>query len=184
MRYYRIGGSLDESFKWISVPLAPDGSEIDVWQFSQCQRLNALVPITFSVKAKGQQPDFAVTTYSIPLASEKCLRLIQELAGPSIEVIPVDLQDGGKMFVVNILSCVDCLDRQQSRIEYFPSGFPDQRKAHKPRMIVDLRIDKKLVQGEHIFRIKDWELPIIVSEDLVQQFDRHSLLGYIIVGEV
>ena len=81
--------------------------------------------------------------------------------------------------ILNVVCSEACVDETRSEVtRWKPQDFrPD--KVGKYRMISDLTIDPARADGRHIFRIEDFELALIVSEQLKLAVERMPNLGVV-----
>jgi hypothetical protein len=102
--------------------------------------------------------------------------VIERTAPNDLQRIPVviDGEQGG-WEIINVLPCVDCIDRQASLMQYYPADHP--AKAGKPRGVIRLVLDPSRIGSHHIFHPKDWRVATIVSEDVRNALDEIGATG-------
>jgi hypothetical protein len=145
-----------------------DGTALDIWAFCTCQKFAGAMPVPFRVCEGGVPVDYNDTAFGALVVSERLATALTALAGKELQRISVHLSAPGTWEVLNLLTCIDCIDHARSVIEYYPVAFEDPSRAGKPRGVLDLRVRRDAVEGKHLFRPKDWQVAVIGSE-LVKQ---------------
>jgi len=158
-------------------PLNPDGSWWDVWAYTRCQIVANPVPVRTEVKHAGWSADFNFASFNIPIVNARVNDIIEALAPGHTQRIPVDLAAPGQWEVMNVLTELDCLDHKRSDIQYYPPDHP--KDPGKPRGVLRLVIDPSRVQGNRIFRIRDWTIPVVISGDLLDALQAAEVTGLI-----
>lgn len=158
---------------------APDG-----WAYTRCERLPSDHPeqigLWGTVYRKGQPVDFRTTgTCNVPIASQRFAKTIEEIAPNDLQRIPFRIEGAeGEWEILNVLPLIDCLDRERSWITYFPENEPlCPSRSGKPRRVINLTIHADRTSGHQIFRIKDWQVVIAVSEQIKDAIERAELTG-------
>ena len=160
-----------------------DGSWKDVWAFSSCQFLVEHETFSVNIYSSGSKRDFNIADFDIPVVSSRFAQAVESLAPNEIQRIPVTIENESGWEIFNVLNCVDCIDHEKSAIDYYPTDprepilQQETDKAGKPRGIRSLKIDASKTLGMHIFRIKDWEVVIVVSQQLKNKLETDRFDG-------
>lgn len=159
-------------------PELENGEWWDVWAYSRGQPAQP-PPYPFTVFAPGPKSELNIMTFGIYLVSQRVADVIERLAHDEIQLIPATLEgDPDRWLILNTLSIVDCIDYQRSIIDsYYPDDFHDPAKAGKPRGIVKLVIDPEKVGDHQIFRVKKWNVAMIVTEHLKTLLEESWAIG-------
>lgn len=172
-------GSWSLSFPWE----LPDGSWKDVWAYTRCERLHEPATAFLEVSHAGDALDFNIATFNIPVVSKRMVEAIARSAFNDVQFVPATVNDDTLWAIMNVLTRVDCLDYSKSIIDFFPTdlGDPsvinDPERAGKPRGVRLLQLDANRIGGRHVFRVTDWEIPIIVSGEIKQLIEETRLTG-------
>jgi hypothetical protein len=137
----------------------------DVWAYSRGER--ALPPPhPFRISSPGPRSDLNITCFNTIVVSERVAASIDTAAHSEIQLIPVRIEgDPDSWQILNPLTIVDCIDYQRSIItDFYPDAFEDVTRAGKPRGILRLTIHPQSIGDNHIFRVKNWTVAVIVSE--------------------
>lgn len=170
--------------------LNSDGSWKDVWMFTRCEPAPRSHGLKFAVSNDGIPRDFNIANFNIPIVSQNLGELLSLNDIDCIERIPISIASSSdtQWEVLNILQRVDCIDYDASVIDFFPSDPNDPSvktnptRAGMPRGIRSLRIKPEKCSGKHIFRIKNWEVPIIVSKKVKDFIEAKGMKGIRFLG--
>lgn len=165
--------------------LNQNGSWKDVWSFTRCERVPNSLGINFEISTPGVVQDFNIASFNIPIISQKLGNILSVIAQDSLQRIPISIEtvEGSSWEILNVLHLVDCLDYENSHIDYYPRDPCDlsislhPERAGKPRGIRKLRIKHASLRELHVFRISNWEIPIIVSEPAKTQIEAAQISG-------
>lgn len=154
-----------------------DGRDVDVWAYGRCERVTETQPVPFVIDAAGPKVDFNPTAYTTIVISRKLGDLLRSiLPNDAVQFLPAQIEGAtGDWEVLNILSCVDCLDRQRSLVEYFPADHPE--KAGKPRSVMRLIVDPSKAVPHDLFRVDGWSVVVVASERLKRQMESAGITG-------
>jgi hypothetical protein len=108
-------------------------------------------------------PDFSYDVFSGVIASARLSRAFAEFGGDDVQLIPAAIPGHDGFHVVNVLACVDAIDHDRSVIQY--RDLDETHRPGEPRGVVRLVIDPAKAEGRHVFRLHEWRVALIVSED-------------------
>ncbi len=167
-----------EHLWWPGLPKNRNGDLLDVWAFSRGVAFSVDQPIYVPIKKKGRMSDIIINGFGTPIVSTKCARLLVSLAASDIQLVPAIIEGHGDAFIMNVVSVIDCLDFERSRVDFFPDDFYDQTKAGTPRMVSCLTIVESQAAGHHLFRIQGWQVAIVASQEVVHLVQKECLTGF------
>lgn len=158
MRYYRAQFDADQP-KWhISAPR--DVVPVNIWKFKVHI---SPTPPSFTIFADGPRVDFNEACCAIIVASPTLADVLYENAPHDVQLVPAVIEgDEGPWYVVNVVTCRDCIDHERSTITYFPKNH--ERYPGEPRAVYRLVLNLEKIGDHDIFRPKGWEIALIVSE--------------------
>jgi hypothetical protein len=136
--------------------------------FLRGRRLELSTPLLVAVAEPGRPLDIAMTAHGNWYVTPPIGQILEEYAGPErVQRLPCRVADGRSLEILNVLDFVDCLDLGRSRgILYFDEregpGGVNRNEAIK--YIRQIAIDRSRAAGHHIFRIKGYSQPLIVSQ--------------------
>jgi hypothetical protein len=164
VNYYRL--TMTACDCWILSPKLcyDDGSELDEWAFQRGVRIEGDRPIPFKLLQEGTRLDFNPTAFSPIVFSRRMAEFLDEVAPGEIQRLParIDGERDGDWEVINVLTCLDCIDHDRSIIQYRPAN--DSHRPGKPRGVIKLVIKTDVARGHHVFLPQDWELALIGSQ--------------------
>ena len=109
----------------------------------------------------------------VSLASGAVLRSL----GLPVEFIPVHIEGFGAYEIMNLLQCVELLDRLATEILYWreEDGLPE--KVGQIFGIFKPTLKRSAIEGTSMFRLFDWEQDIIVTERVKHAFEANGMTG-------
>jgi hypothetical protein len=128
----------------------------------------------------GPDFDFSLAAFDVPIVSTKLARLLERIAFREVQLIPVTI--GGKTgyFILNTLQKVSCLDEQLSVYTKWTEtdGRPDRMGQY--RMVSEVRLNSDKANGIHVLRIEGWDVPLVVSDKVVEEIQSSGIRGVIL----
>jgi hypothetical protein len=112
----------------------------------------------------------------MPVVAEGIASTIREIAPADVNLFPVSIEGvQGQYFILNVIARLPCVDEYRSAVVKWTADDARPDKIGHYRMISDLTIDAERVRGHHMFRIDDWEVALIVSEELKNALENAGL---------
>ncbi len=177
--FFEITDDLSISKRWyLQAPLRNSGKEIDPRIFTEGRKVNIKGQLRIPMRRQGLPLDVTFADFDMPVISKEIGVLLEELAPNNIQRIPISIESQqGKYEILNITTLRQCVNEQQSDILWWTEsdGRPD--KVGQYRMVRRLIIDPSLVEGSEIFRVKGWEISIIVSQRIKDSLASRKVTG-------
>ena len=168
-------GDSDGEWCLAILDIYPNGSPVDIWAYNRCQPICEPRPVPFKIQLDGRRVDFNPTAFGAMVVSRRMADRFEQISPCEIQRIPANVEgESGEWEVINVLSCLDCIDEKASRIQYFPTNHP---KSGKPRSIFPLVLDSSRIGRHHVFHLKDWRVATIVSNVVKNAFDEIGATG-------
>ncbi len=181
MKYFRVLADPKSADRWfLDEPIAANHESLDARDFTQGKNYLGPDPVIVPVQRDGSRVPFNFAAFDMPVLSKELVDEIIQLAPDDIVSYPALINATIPGFeIVNVVSTVKCLDEEKSEIQWWKpeDGRPD--KVGHYRMVTKLRIAPALVQARHIFRIKGWEIALIVSEQFRDRVAKFGPLGVV-----
>ena len=174
--YYELSMSESDD-EWVLTGMEnyPDGTVVDIWSFNKCIAVDDNRHVPFHVELEGRRVDFNPTAFGACVVSQRLAKLIERMSPDGIQLVPAIVSnDPDSWAVLNILSCVNCIDFPRSSIQYFPSA---HTRAGQIRGITSLCIQAQKVGENHIFHPTGWPFKTIVSKDMMQAMSTMQATG-------
>ncbi len=121
--------------------------------------------------------DFLHNVYGWLLVSERFINLTKEHIENAVEYLPVDIVSDGiiineKYSVINVINLLDALDLDNS--VYSVIGEDDWKMLN----IKKHALKGRMIQGQHVFKLKDDVFPVFVSEVVKNIVQKNKLTGF------
>ncbi|MBK8252065.1 MAG: hypothetical protein IPK82_05290 [Polyangiaceae bacterium] len=176
MNYFRMLDDMSSLNRWhVGEITLPDGSEP---QLRIGVPLSSDLPLTATVHHEGPALEFSLTSFAVPIVTEKLAKVVQNIAGVDIQCLPLEIKGHGSRTVLNALRIVNCVD--ESRSEFTKWTLKDHRAdlAGQYRSITKLVLDTARIPNDaHIFRLWGFRVVLIVSEKLREAMQRVGCKG-------
>jgi hypothetical protein len=134
--------------------------------------------LSAEVSHPGRPLDYCITAFNRPIARTSLAHAIATVADSDIQCLPVRVGKQKGFCVLNAVRVVRCIDEDRS--EFGKWSEQDQRpdKLGTYKGVTKLRLDPQLIpEDAHFFRLKDWEVALIVSEPVKNAMERAGCLG-------
>lgn len=112
---------------------------------------------------------FSMAEIEVPVLSAALAEAVGETAGDTVQLLPLTV-DGHPYVILNSLNIVDCLDESRSTFSKWGASDGSPEKVGEYRDVAELRIDPARASGHDVFRVKGWDIVLIVSAAL-----RHAM---------
>ncbi len=154
----------------------PDGTPLDIWAYRGCTPVENPKRVPFHVFVEGERVDYTPTAFLATVVSKRLADLWAEIFPHDIQRIPASVDGVNDDWeVINVLTCIECIDHERSRITYYPRNHPE--KAGKPRGVLKLVLDPMRIGSCQIFHPVDWEVATVVSENVKQAMEACRITG-------
>jgi len=153
--------------------LSAEEPPLDIWA---CRPIEPGRPIPLHVFQEGTRVDYERTSFAIPVVSRRFAEALCAVAPMDFQRIPaIVVEEAGEWEILNVLARPDCIDRERSAIQYYPRNHAE--KPGRPRGVLQLVLDPTRVGGHSVFRPKDWEVALIVSQAAKSALDAIGATG-------
>ena len=154
-------------------------NEWEFWQYLNAGEIN--IPnkqLEISVKEEGIPLDFTFADFGILIVNEKTANLFND---NEVQLIPIRLKgykNINKYFVMVVKNVLDCVDENKSVFTKWEKDNPIRPdKAGQYKSIYKLVIKSELANGHNIFRIKNYDVIIAISETLKKRLEELRITG-------
>ncbi len=180
MKYYRLVTD-DDAFpdRWfLDEPVGRDGEQLDARDFRYGTAYDLSIPAAVPIQYPGRTVAFNLAAFDMPVVTTEIGQLIEDLAPAEIQRFPVRIGSATPGYeILNVVCRQDCVDEHRSEVMKWGENDGRPEKIGTYRMVTELTIDPDRVDGHHIFRIKDWEIALIVSDTIRTQLEGIENLG-------
>lgn len=179
MRYFLLEDDMSMRMQgrwYIGRVTLPDGSEP---YLNAGVRLDEPRWLHASITHIGRVLEFSHTSFGVPLSTPALADALVEAAGSDIQIFPITIAEQSGMMVLNATRSIRCVNEKHSKFQKFTEDDtvrPDL--AGQYRYISRLVLDKAAIPSDaHFFRIKDYEIALIVSEAVKNAMERVGCYG-------
>lgn len=154
--------------------------EIDAREFTEGRRYDGLTPVTVPLEVDGPRPEFTFGAGAMPVVSRRLAELIESICPTEVQRFPITALPSITGYeILNVTAIADCLDETISTFKKFTpeSARPDRVGDYSE--VGRLRIDPRRTNNHDIFRIRGWEVALIVSDRVKAAMEGIENLGVI-----
>lgn len=177
MKYYRLQDDIHFPGRWRlnGINFRSDG---EVWQYVRAGFLKkARKDLVIGIEEEGVQVDLTMAEFEVLVANQKVANLFME---EQVQKLPIEVKGmcDAPYYVLVIRNEIDGVDRAASDFELWEDGNdirPDLAGTYK--WFFQLKIDSTLTGGLDIFRIKNFNTAVIVSDRLKMAFENAGIVG-------
>lgn len=179
--YYSIRFDETDKDQWfLDAPRDQTGTQLDPRWFTAGEPVQAPAGLTVPVNEPGHPLDVSFASFDMIVTSRRVADVIEQIAPEDIQRIPVTVEStDGHFEILNVVATVDCIDGERTIGDVWPQAGPRPEKAGQWRMIVELRLDPGRVTSHHIFRVRGWEIAVVVSARLRDELERIRATGLV-----
>lgn len=175
MSFYRLKDDVRYSNRWYLGEVVG----FDNWDLLKSPPEDS-VALEIELFRDGDEMDFTLSEcYGVPVVSEKIKEQLEVCSG--VNFVPIRIKGkkcNSKYYALVVPSVIECVDEGRSSFQKFEVNDPVRPdKAGEYRAFTTLRLDSKKIKGIDFFRVKGFEVAIIVSENIKSKLDRISATG-------
>src|SRR5579885_258572 len=167
MRYYILTDDKAVSGRWyLKGPQRPDGVTIDPRTFTSGIPVNgaSFQNMSIPIRKAGRPLDFTLADFDMPVMRADLAEVLQRECAGEVQVIPVKVQGESTPYaVLNLTKRVECLDEHRSGITWWTASEGRPEKIGQYMIVARPRIDPARVVGNRVFRIRGWEVTMVVD---------------------
>jgi len=182
MKYFEITDWFNQPGRWfLGSPRNRSGLELDPRMFTEGRKycgetcypnvikkehdISQEIPFEVPVKRGTKPLDFTFGSFNMPVVTEAIGKCIHAHCVDDTQLIPVKV-DGieGGFYILNAIRVLDAVDAEQSEISWRIKEDKQGNKVQSFAGIGRLVLIGKVVECASIFRLRGWELPLIVDE--------------------
>jgi len=113
----------------------------------------------------------------MPVMRTEIANRFKNFISSDIQRIPVLINGTDGFEILNCLTVVDAINEDKSSLKKIDSNDDAFKRGQRYSYIVDLVINSMNVTGLRIFRLRNWELPLIVNEEFKNAIVRGEVTG-------
>jgi hypothetical protein len=169
MRVFELDSDLQIRDRWyLRAPRIKGGLDVNPEIFTQAEHARIDGELELPLRRPGKPLDFTLADFSMPVIRRELGIRLLEVAGESVELIPVEVEGQTKSFcVLNVLAAARCLDETRSEVTIWTEKDGRPEKVGQYRMVLNLHV-RPNCHPHPIFRLSGWEASIIVTEPVAE----------------
>jgi Immunity protein family (Imm11) len=181
MCYFELLADMYIPGKWqLGTPIDRKTGEIPNGSLLDGRPVRFQGPIRLPLEDPGVRLDFSMADInSLPVMHVRVASAVVELAGSDVQMIPVEIDSQPDqyyiMHVLRVLRCID--DAACKEVRYWKPEDGIAELAGTYQSVIGLRIDTSKVGDAKVFRTKNWEIALTVSEDIKDAMERLGVTG-------
>jgi hypothetical protein len=153
------------------------GRTLTYWTFAEGRKWLG-DELKADLKKPGWIPDITLAGPNVPIVKIAVGDVLAKFAGDTIQRIPLVAPTQKYQFeLINTLSVTECLDERRSGEVVRWAAGEQPANAGRYRRVVGIKIHENKASALNIFRIKHWEVPLLVSNDLCKALMKAGLRG-------
>jgi hypothetical protein len=151
----------------LGAPLTLRGIELDPRLFTEGKRYLGESNLEILVRHGTQPLDFTLGSFDMPVVIPSLAKHLQDLCPEALQVIPAAVTKIDRaVAILNVLDVRDAIDEQHSEITWWTKEDGLESKIGTYAGIGRIVLVRKRIDGAMMLRLKNWELPLIVSEQI------------------
>lgn len=176
MNFFRILDDLSLKNRWFlsSINLR---NHSEIWKFVQAGYISKPQKgLKIDILEQGNSLDLTMCDFEVLIANQKAASLFSEDDVQKIPILINSIEE--PYFIIVIKNELDCVDREKSEYLLWKEGNeirPDLAGTYQ--VISKLILDTSVIGDMNIFRVKGYNVALIVSEKIKNQFDAMKLTG-------
>lgn len=181
MTFYRIRSDLALGDAWyLKAPTDDSDNEVDARVFTECRTYDAPTSLHVSLRRPGAPVDFTFADFEMPVVSERAAETIAAFSPDALQLLPVTIEpDRHGYMILNVLTSRSCVDEKRSKFTKWTPADGRPEKVGQYRMFSDLVLDASKLEGEHIARVREWMVTLVVSEELKDALQETGTTGIV-----
>jgi hypothetical protein len=176
MKYYRLLDDLSVKGRWFLGEI--EDQDVDFWQYLYGKPLKQKPKdkLNIAVNESGNPLDFTYASFEIPIVNEKGKSVFNKNDVNFYQIANNSFNEN--YYLGHVLNELECVDEENSTFDKFELNDkirPD--KAGQYKTIYKLKLNPNVVYPNEIFRIKNYSVALIVSENIKRKFEELKLKG-------
>lgn len=177
--FYEVVDHVECPDRWVlDEPTTIDGEEVDWWVFTSGEWFDHAHPLGFAIRAPGRKLEFTYSLLGVPVVTQRMAAVIRRACPDCVQMIAAVVEGCEERYwVVNPLTLYECVDDARSVTTKWTEEDERPDKVGRYRMVITLALDGNRIRNDPMFRVKEWEVTLVVNEDLKRQMERLDTTG-------
>ena len=180
MKYFRLREHVEfPGGSWhLGKLYAQGGERLDsrIFNAGKSVKLEYPLPLSLQIKRPGPSLDYDCDSFGMPVVTHALGEALIKIVPDEIQLFPVEIIGAkGSYDILNITQTVDCLDETRTRGYHWTPEIGG--RVRKYYMLADEHVDPERTNGHKLFRLKNWEVVVICSQEVKDVFDALHIKG-------
>lgn len=176
--YYRITWDPDFPQPWWLGEVECETTEIDCRIFTEGASQEVPGPLRIRVREAGNALLFTFSAFDVPVVTREVGDIFARYAPDAIQRIPIKVADiADKYEVLNVTLTCDALDLVRGKYLWWQPGDHRADLVGTLRSVYTMIFRPDLQPPPHLFRIKEWEIALVVSRELMEALRAENIRG-------
>jgi hypothetical protein len=167
--YYsvEIDGS-DSRARFLGSPTEANGNEVDPRLFTNCEKYtNDAQELVIDVDQIGECRPLHLCAFDMLVVSQSIAEVIRDLVDEQdVQFVPARIANSEeRVFILNALKSISCLDEEHSTLSSWNIPAANLEPGEHP-FVWELAILRNPIRGAHLFRVSQWPMALIVSDEM------------------
>ena len=176
--YYDLDWDPDFPNPWWLGEVECETEPLDCRVFTYGVRQAMSGPLSVAVTDGGIALDLTFAAFSVPIVTREVGDIFEHYAPDAVQRLPVRVGDvPNKYEVLNVTRTVDALDRARAGYQLWK---PEDGRPDKVGMFLQVHrmvFQRDMQPPPHLFRVKGWEIVLVVSTELMNALGGAGLRG-------
>jgi Immunity protein family (Imm11) len=144
----------------LDVPRDGEGNEIRGYHFTSGHPYSSTRPVKVSIYQDGRPLELSFNSEKVVVVSSRARKAVEAVAPKDCQFFDVAIPRMTQpWYILNAIHLVDCFDEAKSRFDLAPS-----ETGRRYAIVTKLIIDPAPLRGQQLFRVRNWDVNLIVSD--------------------
>lgn len=176
--YFELDWDPDFPSPWWLDEVECETSTIDCRIFTDGRPQTIEGPLRVPIKEEGEALDLTFAAFSVPIVSRTLGDVFARYAPEAVQRLPVKVGDIASEYeVLNVTRTCDALDLVRGQYLWWQPGDHRADKVGTLRAVYQMVFRPDIHPPPHLFRVKGWEIALVVSGALMAALVGAGLRG-------
>lgn len=177
MKYYRLLDKLNIRNRWFLGEVY-SSKKVNIWNYISIKnsKLDSNQKLVMDIIENGEALDFTFSAFDVPIVSERIKSILDD---EEVFFIPINIKKSKENFYILVIKkYIDAVDSDLSDFLLW-----EENNKIRPDLAGTYKVFKKLIvdgnktESSNIFRIENYEIALIISEDIMKKFKKYKITG-------
>ena len=177
--WYRItSGEASRGAWFLDDPIDENAIVMDPRRYTEGRNAESPRPAYVPIYRNGYAASFSMGSFDIPVVSGPVAETLRQHCPDSVQLLPVLIPGQRDIYyIANFLDLLDCVDEERTQVSRWELGDGRDDRIGEYRVLMDITLCQRVCEGNHAFRIRGWEICLVVSDRLRNALLQHGNLA-------